>query len=97
MLGIESVNSLRREAEVPKWQEKIKLHLADFFFFFLFFSVLILCCHGDTWLHQNLTFSNFELRDAFLLKYLALFLNELCTCLKMCLSSRFMSVVSWPG
>ena len=38
MLGIESVNSLRREAEVPKWQEKIKLHLADFFFFSFLFS-----------------------------------------------------------
>ena len=44
--------------EVPKWQEEIKLEVAEIFFFSLFFLIyLLMCCNGDTWFCLNLTSS----------------------------------------
>ena len=53
----DSVNSFGREARGPQVAGGNKTRgnkkVADFFFF----SLLILCCHGDTWFHLNLTLS----------------------------------------
>ena len=84
--------------EVPKRQEEIKLQVADIFFFF---SLLILCCHGDTWFPLNLILSQIflELTKAFFLMEMSSlsYVNERCICSKICLSSRFMSIVLLPG
>ena len=43
-------------------------------------------------------FSNLELTNAFFYEMFFLScVNELCICLEICLSSRFMSIVLWPG
>ena len=46
-----------------------------------------------------IAFSNFEITSvSFSRKNIALsYVNELCICLEVCLSSRFMSIVLWPG
>ena len=46
---LKRVNSLGRKARGPQAAGGNKLQVADVFFF----SLLILCCHGNTWFHLN--------------------------------------------
>ena len=83
-----------------------KLQVADIFFFPSLHKIkggflLILCYHGDTWFPLNLILSQIflELTKAFFLMEMSSlsYVNERCICSKICLSSRFMSIVLLPG
>ena len=98
LLPSECVNSLSREARGPQEAGGNKIASGRHIFFF---SLLILCCHGDTWFPLNLILSQtfLELTKAFFLMEMSSlsYVNERCICSKICLSSRFMSIVLLPG
>ena len=82
--------------EVPKGQEEIKLQMANFFFFFPFsFNPVLLWRHlappGLNYLRPWANQCIFLMEVSFLS-----YVNELCICLEICLSSRFLSIVLWP-
>ena len=66
LLQSECVNNLSREARGPQEAGGNKIASGRHIFFF---SLLILCCHGDTWLPLNLILSQtfLELTKAFFL------------------------------